>query len=106
MHCVRTPGAQGAAQAAGQGRAGRGIEAVGLHYMKSLLHKIEIVTNVETEPSEMLNEIIYSTRPVCAAPALTAACMPSIEQATPRAPSSCGPCYGEVSLPFCGNLLA
>ena len=41
-----------------------GIEAVGLHYMKSLLHKVEVAMNVETDPSEMLNEIIYSTRPV------------------------------------------
>ena len=41
-----------------------GIEAVGLHYVRSMLHKVEIAMNAETDPSEMLNEIIYSTRPV------------------------------------------
>jgi hypothetical protein len=48
-----------------------GIEAVGLHYVRSMLHKLEIAMNVETDPSEMLNEIIYTTRPVRRAPQCT-----------------------------------
>jgi hypothetical protein len=42
-----------------------GIEAVGNHYHEgSLLHKVEQAVSGETDPSEMLNEIIYSTRKV------------------------------------------
>lgn len=39
-----------------------GIEAVGFHYAHSLLHKIEMALMLETDPSEMLNEIIYGVR--------------------------------------------
>ncbi|KAK9840659.1 hypothetical protein WJX81_007805 [Elliptochloris bilobata] len=39
-----------------------GIEAVGQHYAHSLTHKIEMKLHLETDPSEVLNEIIYCTR--------------------------------------------
>jgi threonine dehydrogenase-like Zn-dependent dehydrogenase len=38
------------------------IEAVGFHYTKTWLHWIETALKLETDPSEMLNEIIYSCR--------------------------------------------
>ena len=38
------------------------IEAVGFHYTKSWLHKIEMSLMMETDPSEILNEIIFCTR--------------------------------------------
>ncbi|BDA44776.1 Uncharacterized zinc-type alcohol dehydrogenase-like protein [Coccomyxa sp. Obi] len=38
------------------------IEAVGFHYCKSWVHKFEMATMLETDPSEVLNEIIYCTR--------------------------------------------
>ena len=41
-----------------------GIEAVGLHYVKTTTHKLELKMGLETDPSEILNEIIYATRPV------------------------------------------
>ncbi len=40
------------------------IEAVGFHYTKTWLHKIEMSLMLETDPSEILNEIIYCTRKV------------------------------------------
>lgn len=42
-----------------------GIEAVGNHYHEgSLLQKVEQAVSGETDPSEMLDEIIYCTRKV------------------------------------------
>ncbi|EIE21552.1 GroES-like protein [Coccomyxa subellipsoidea C-169] len=38
------------------------IEAVGIHYCKSWVHKFEMATMLETDPSETLNEIIFCTR--------------------------------------------
>jgi threonine dehydrogenase-like Zn-dependent dehydrogenase len=38
------------------------IEAVGFHYASSMLHKVEMALMLETDPSEILNEIIYATR--------------------------------------------
>ena len=40
------------------------IEAVGFHYMNSWLHKIENALMLETDTSEILNEIIYCCRKV------------------------------------------
>lgn len=40
------------------------IEAVGFHYCKSWVHKFEMAAMLETDPSEILNEIIYCTRKV------------------------------------------
>lgn len=40
------------------------IEAVGFHYCQSWLHKIEMTLMMETDPSEMLNEMIFCTRKV------------------------------------------
>lgn len=34
------------------------IEAVGLHYAKSLTHKLEMALQLENDPSDMLNEMI------------------------------------------------
>lgn len=45
------------------------IEAVGFHYMNSWLHKIESALMLETDTSEILNELIYCCRkasPSCA----------------------------------------
>jgi hypothetical protein len=39
-----------------------GIEAVGCHYHSSLLSKAETAVGLETDPSEMLDEMIYSVR--------------------------------------------
>eukprot|EP00897_Mesotaenium_endlicherianum_P008671 jgi/Mesen1/7832/ME000417S07141 len=39
-----------------------GIEAVGFHYAKSITHKVEMAIMAETDPSEILNEIITCTR--------------------------------------------
>jgi hypothetical protein len=41
-----------------------GIEAVGFHYPKTLAHKIEMAIKVETDPSDILNEIIMAVRKV------------------------------------------
>ena len=38
------------------------IEAVGFHYMNSWLHKIESALMLETDTSEILNELIYCCR--------------------------------------------
>lgn len=40
------------------------IEAVGFHYCKSWTHAIEMTLMMETDPSEMLNEMIVSVRKV------------------------------------------
>ena len=40
------------------------IEAVGFHYMSSWLHKIESALMLETDTSEILNELIYCCRKV------------------------------------------
>lgn len=39
-----------------------GIEAVGFHYAKSWYHKAEMQLGLETDPSEMLNEMIRTVR--------------------------------------------
>lgn len=39
-----------------------GIEAVGLHYTKSLAHKIQTTLGLETDSGDILNEIITSVR--------------------------------------------
>jgi threonine dehydrogenase-like Zn-dependent dehydrogenase len=39
-----------------------GIEAVGFHYTKELSSKIQMGLKLETDPSDMLNEIIYCVR--------------------------------------------
>lgn len=41
-----------------------GIEAVGFHYCKSWTHSIQMALMLETDPSEMLNEIFVSVRKV------------------------------------------
>jgi hypothetical protein len=41
-----------------------GIEAVGFHYCKSWTHTIQMTLMLETDPSEMLNEIFVSVRKV------------------------------------------
>jgi len=38
------------------------IEAVGFHYVESLVHKLETTLNLETDTSEILNELIYTVR--------------------------------------------
>lgn len=40
------------------------IEAVGFHYMNSWMHKIEAALLLETDTSEILNEIIFCCRKV------------------------------------------
>ena len=40
------------------------IEAVGFHYTKTWMHRIEMTLMLETDPSEILNEIIFCTRKV------------------------------------------
>lgn len=40
------------------------VRQVGVHYAKSWLTKLEQATGVATDPSDMLNEIIYSVRKV------------------------------------------
>ena len=40
------------------------IEAVGFHYMNSWLHKVENALLLETDTSEILNELIYCCRKV------------------------------------------
>lgn len=40
------------------------IEAVGFHYTKSLVSKLEMAVGLQTDPSDMLNEMIVSTRKV------------------------------------------
>ena len=40
-------------------------DAAGQHYAHSLTHKIEMKLHLETDPSEVLNEIIFCTRKVC-----------------------------------------
>ncbi len=40
------------------------IEAVGFHYTKTWVHRIEMTLMLETDPSEILNEIIFCTRKV------------------------------------------
>jgi threonine dehydrogenase-like Zn-dependent dehydrogenase len=37
-----------------------GLECVGFHYAKSLTHKIEMALQIETDPADMLNEMIES----------------------------------------------
>lgn len=39
-----------------------GIEAVGFHYTRAWYDKVEIQLGLETDPSEMLNEIIHTVR--------------------------------------------
>ena len=43
---------------------------VGVHYAKSWVSKLEMATGLATDPSDMLNEIIYSVRKVGPLPAL------------------------------------
>ncbi|KAK9798563.1 hypothetical protein WJX73_007560 [Symbiochloris irregularis] len=38
------------------------IEAVGFHYTKSLVSKVEMMVGLQTDPPDMLNEMIVSTR--------------------------------------------
>ncbi|CAF1048528.1 unnamed protein product [Didymodactylos carnosus] len=39
-----------------------GIEAVGFHYARSILHKAQMLVGLETDPSDVLNEIIMAVR--------------------------------------------
>jgi threonine dehydrogenase-like Zn-dependent dehydrogenase len=39
-----------------------GIEAVGVHYVANWLHKVEYTLGLETDSTEVLNEIIYAVR--------------------------------------------
>lgn len=39
-----------------------GIECVGMHYVQGTMHKIETTLKLETDPSEILNEIIQCVR--------------------------------------------
>ena len=45
------------------------IEAVGFHYTKTWVHRIEMTLMLETDPSEILNEIIFCTRKAWPPPA-------------------------------------
>ncbi|CAK0784556.1 hypothetical protein CVIRNUC_007760 [Coccomyxa viridis] len=38
------------------------VECVGVHYTKSWRHKLELLAGAETDPSDTINEIIFSTR--------------------------------------------
>ena len=40
------------------------IEAVGFHYCKSWLHTVEMALMLETDPAEILNELITCVRKV------------------------------------------
>ena len=40
------------------------IEAVGFHYTKSLSSKVEMAIGLQTDPSDMLNEMVVATRKV------------------------------------------
>lgn len=40
------------------------IEAVGCHYTKSLLHKVETTLGLETDSGDVINEMIKATRKV------------------------------------------
>jgi hypothetical protein len=42
------------------------IEAVGCHYTKSLVHKVETAIGLETDSGDTINEIIKAVRKVCA----------------------------------------
>ncbi|MCO5580249.1 hypothetical protein L7F22_034115 [Adiantum nelumboides] len=39
-----------------------GIDAVGMHYAKSPLNKLEIATGLETDTPEVLNDVVYNVR--------------------------------------------
>lgn len=39
-----------------------GIDAVGMHYARSVAHKVEVAIGAETDTSEVLNEVIYNVR--------------------------------------------
>jgi hypothetical protein len=41
------------------------IEAVGFHYAWSLLHKAEMSVGLETDPADVMNEIIGTLFPLC-----------------------------------------
>ena len=41
------------------------MRVAGQHYAHTLTHKVEMKLHLETDPSEVLNEIIYCTRKVC-----------------------------------------
>lgn len=38
------------------------IEAVGVHYVQNLLHKLEVTVGLETDSTEVINECIYAVR--------------------------------------------
>ena len=40
------------------------IEAVGCHYTKSLIHKVETAIGLETDTGDVINEMIKATRKV------------------------------------------
>ncbi|KAG0610437.1 hypothetical protein M758_7G065400 [Ceratodon purpureus] len=39
-----------------------GIEAVGVHYVANVLHKLEVLMGLETDSTEVINEIMYGVR--------------------------------------------
>lgn len=41
------------------------IEAVGFHYAKSLMSKVEMAVGLQTDPADIINELIISCRKVC-----------------------------------------
>ena len=47
-----------------EGGPNKSIEAVGFHYAKSMMHRFEMATGLETDPSDVVNEMINSTRKV------------------------------------------
>ena len=47
-----------------EGGPNKSIEAVGFHYAKSMMHRFEMATGLETDPSDIVNEMINSTRKV------------------------------------------
>ena len=47
-----------------------GIESVGCHYNKSLVHTIETTIGMETDTGDIMNEIIKAVRKVSTFPAL------------------------------------
>ena len=57
------PAAAAAARLA-DANAARAPERAGFHYCTTLLHKVQMALKLETDPSEVLNELIYCCRKV------------------------------------------
>ena len=60
----------------------RSFLGAGFHYCKTMLSRIQMMLKLETDPSEILNELIYSCRKVSLL--LTTACVQVMVIASPR----------------------